>query len=65
MHFLGGLPFLIAHFSIHGFDQLWALQQMVVNQEPEKGEKTKQTVAISDYTEESSVNMSLSLPPTS
>lgn len=37
-----GLPFLIAHVGIHGFDQLRALQQIVVNQEPERGgEKTK------------------------
>lgn len=36
-----GLPFLIAQFGIHGFDQLRALQQMVGNnQEPERGGKT-------------------------
>lgn len=41
-HWFWGLPFLIAHFGIHGFYQFWAFQKMICNnQEPkEKGENS-------------------------
>ena len=36
-HWFLGLPFLIAHFGIHGFNQFRALQKMVCNnQEPKR-----------------------------